>query len=198
MASSFYHRVVDCPYCDMYADRKMLLNNWPPFGSPYRTCPKCGKVYFDSGYQEDAIVRFTDTGGEITPGGLIVSLFFTGGLILYVIECISTKTIFWPGFLAVLIISLVYDIGLIRAIWNRIRAKKYHQKMIDTLEGRRGELDSYLAESMKRMSDRGYLDALRARGVDVPEYFYQRLGEGAVGTFVEPEGILEAKKIREF
>ena len=46
-----------------------------------------------------------------------------------------------------------------------------------------------LAESMERMSDRKYLDALRFRGVDVPEYFYKRIGSRE-GSFTEPEGVV--------
>lgn len=198
MDLTFYHRKADCPYCDMYTDRKELLRDFPPFGTPYRTCPKCGRVYFDSGYQEDAIAWFTDTGGEFSPGGLIASLFYNGALIFYIIECIRTKRMSLIGFSILLIIALAFDIVFIRAIWNRIRAKEYHQKIIDTLEGRRDELPPEVAESMKRLSDRGYLDALRSHGVEVPEYFYQRLRGDAAGTFVEPEGIKEAKKIREY
>ena len=193
-----YKRNVDCPYCDMYADSKVLLKYHPPVGTPYRTCPKCGRVYFDSGYQENAIAWFTDTGVDMTPVRFIGALVFSWAQIAYSIQCIRTKTIFWPGFLSLLIITLTADIDVIKAAWNWIRAKEYHQKRVDELEGRGDELPPEVAESMKRLSDRGYLDALRARGVYVPEYFYQRLRWDTAGTFVEPEGIKEAKKIREY
>ena len=124
-----YKRNVVCPYCDMYTDRKELLRDFPPFGTPYRTCPKCGRVYFDPGYQEDAIAWFTDTGGEFSPGGLIASLFYNGALIFYIIECIRTKRMSLIGFSILLIIALAFDIVFIRAIWNRKPSIKYTSTM---------------------------------------------------------------------
>ena len=123
-----YRRTVDCPYCDMTAEWKVVLEGFPPFGTPYRTCPKCGKVYFDPGYQEDAVAWFTDKGRELRTGVLFAALFYTWALIAYSIECSRTRRISLLGFISLLIFALVADIHVVMAAWYRIRAKEYHQK----------------------------------------------------------------------
>ncbi len=78
---------------------------------------------------------------------------------------------------------------MIKRIKKRMNTEVYHEEIVDLLEGRSAKLPEKYAESMERLSDRGYLDALRSHGVDVPEYFYQRLGYGTEGCFVEPENL---------
>ena len=86
-------------------------------------------------------------------------------------------------------LALLFDAGFIRVIHSRIRANEYHQKSIDTLEGRRGELTGELAASMKRMSEKAYLDALSAHGVAVPDYFYERLKSTETSNLISPDNV---------
>ena len=143
-----YHRLVTCPRCDMWAEKTETIEAIELFGSPYRICPKCKKIYFDPEYQEPAIAAYFDQG----------------------------ERFFWK--------------------YIFIDQDKYHREQLDLLEGRAGEQSSELKESLERLSDRKYLDALRARGVHVPDYFYQRLPADVEGSFAEQEGVLEVREVR--
>ena len=81
----------------------------------------------------------------------------------------------WILFFVLLVLALISDIGLIRFIYHRAKPDKYHQKQLDIIEGRAGERDSELVASMERLNNSNYLDNLKAHGVDVPAYFYERL-----------------------
>ena len=187
-----YHRTVTCPRCEMIAERTSRLSD-ELYGSPYRVCPCCGKTYFDPEYQEDAIAIYKSKGGKLTAGGFLWVLLSNGIVAWYIFGGIRTKTLITNSlFFVMLGIALLFDIGLIRIIRSRLKADAYHQDQIDYLEGVGGAIPEQLAESMERVSDRKYLDALRSHGVDVPEYFYKRLGSEE-GTFAEPEGIEEAE-----
>ena len=73
------------------------------------------------------------------------------------------------------IIALIIDVGIVRIIINRVKAANYHKKMIDYIEGRGKERSEELIKSLDRLSNKGYLDALKKHGVEIPEYFYDRL-----------------------
>lgn len=74
------------------------------------------------------------------------------------------------------ILAAIFDYLVVRSILNNtIRKKQFHQKRIDLIEGKAGEMSDELKASMNRLSNKTYLDALRAHGVTVPNYFYQRL-----------------------
>ena len=45
------------------------------------------------------------------------------------------------------------------------------------IEGRAGEVEEALRESLERLKKKDYLDALLRCGEDVPTYFYKRIGE---------------------
>lgn len=193
------HRSVTCPKCDLIAERTI---GFEQTGSPYRVCKHCKRVYFDPGYQEKAIAVFNDKGWTFDIWLIPAFLVFNGLLAYFIISYIRAGSI--PrdpvgliAFLFVLVYTILLDIGVIRVVLINIHAEEYHQKQIDKLEAGPVEWDDDLAESMKRMSDRGYLDALRARGVAVPEYFYKRVGSRP-GSFVEPEGVVEVKEERKW
>ena len=190
----YHHRRVTCPKCDLIAERTIGTEL---FGSPYRVCKHCKGVYFDPEYQEKAMAVFNDKGWTFDIWLIPAFLVFNGLLLYFIIgsvraESLPRTTYGMIAFFTVLILSTLIDIGVIRIVLINIHAEEYHKKQIDKLEAGPVEWDDDLAESMKRMSDRGYLDVLRARGVAVPEYFYKRVGSRP-GSFVEPEGVVEVK-----
>ena len=188
-------RSVLCPKCGMRTDIRITEN--PDIlhdGSPYRACGTCGATYYDPDYHEYAIDYFDSKGGKIDVARFLWIVLLNGVLVFMVWYSLKTKTIVWGAFLFWLGLTLLSDVGVIRLVRNRIKADEFHQEQIDRLEGRSGAVSDELAASLERMSDRAYLDALKARGVDVPVYFYKRVGSRQ-GSFVEPEGVEKVKKV---
>ena len=185
------HRIVKCPKCGDTAESIYSVLDETLYGSPYRICRECGAAYFDPFYHELAIDAFNDNGAPIDIWGMLW-LLTVNGLLVWLITLTGHENSakLWIPFIIVLCYAGILDFQLIKTIRNRLNAEEYHQERVDLMEGRYGEMSEELAESMQRMSDRKYLDALRSHGVDVPEYFYKRLGS-AEGSFVEPEGVIQ-------
>ena len=193
-------RMVYCPKCKGVADHANPNRSFKLYGSPFRVCRKCGATYFDPGYHEEGIDAFNNDGVLINNVERAIALLvFNGAAAEYFTRGWIKNSGMWLPFVILAVLALLLDYALIKSILNKINAEAYHQKWIDRLEGRYGEMPDELAESMERLSDRKYLDALRSHGVDVPEYFYKRLG-CREGTFVEPEGVVEVSldMVREF
>ena len=185
-----HRRIVKCPNCGNTAESTYTVFVETLYGSPYRSCRECGAAYFDPGYHEAAIDAYNDDGVEINFWWVIALLVLNGASVEYIIHGWITSIRELFSFMVLLVPALLLDYGLIQTIRNKLNAEEYHQEQIDLIEGRGGEMTEELAESMKRLGDRKYLDALRSHGVDVPEYLYKRLGSRE-GTFVEPEGVVE-------
>lgn len=185
-----YRRIVKCPNCGKTAESTYTVFVETPYDSPYRSCRECGAAYFDPGYHEAAIDAYNDDGVEINFWWVIALLVLNGASVEYIIHGWIKNIGQLFSFMVLLVPALLLDYGLIQTIRNKLNAEEYHLEQIDLLEGRGEERPEKLIESMKRLSDRKYLDALRSHGVDVPEYFYKRLGS-AEGSFVEPEGVIE-------
>ena len=172
----YHHRTVKCPHCGKVADRTRTVDSELLKGSPFRVCPHCSTTYFDSEYKEMGLVLFEEKGGKLTFVGL-VWILLSHSLVIYSLYSIIVEKLsgmFLP--LVVFgIIALLYDIGLIKMIKNRAHSAEFHQGQIDYIEGRTKERTAALIESMERLSNKDYLDALRSHGVDVPDYFYERL-----------------------
>ena len=186
-----YHRIVKCPRCGDTAENIYSVLDETLYGSPYRICRECGAAYFDPFYHELAIDAFNDKGALINIWG-ILWLLAVNGLLVWLITLAGHENSakLWIPFIIVLCYACILDFQFIITLQSKLNAEEYHQEQIDVLEGRIGEMSDELAESMKRVSDRKYLDALRSHRVDVPEYFYKRLGSRE-GNFVEPEGVVE-------
>ena len=190
----YHHRTVTCPNCGNVAERTRTVDSQTLDGSPFRVCPHCGKVYFDRAYNEPAISLFKDKGGGMNFWAFMWIIIANGFVIFNIVSAIKSggfdESAALP-FIVFLVIALVFDIGLVRMIKNRIKAKEYHQKIIDRLEGKRGELSESLESSMERMSNKAYLDALRAHGVQVPEYFYERIKDSEKSDFAISGDVVE-------
>ncbi len=183
----YHHRRVTCPNCGRIADRTRTVDSQELKGSPFRVCPHCDEVYFDPAYHEVAISIFKDRGGEINFWAFAWVLISNGLVVFFLYNGIKEGSMdgLWLPFLVFLGLALLFDFGLIRLIRNRRHANEYHQKSLDILEGRTRERTGELAASMERMSNKAYLDALKAHGVSVPDYFYERLRNSNVESNIQ-------------
>ena len=189
----YHYRTVNCPNCGRVADRTRTVDSQELKGSPFRVCRHCDTVYFDPDYKEVAITIFKDKGGNPNIWSYLWLIISNVVAIYTLVE--AAKEGFrdlgnaWIGILLALGFAAVFDVGFIRVIRNRIHANEYHQKSLDLLEGRTEELTGELAASMERMSNRAYLNALKAHGVDVPDYFFERLNGKEANDFTIPVNI---------
>ena len=166
----YHYRTVRCPNCNEVADRTKTVDKDWKFGTPLRSCPYCGRKYFDSFYKEEGIERFQDNGVHINAWSviwLIVSLLFVIGFL----SSSDAKV----GAIIFGVIFVIFAIGFLRTIKALFHPKEYHQKQVDLIEGRGETMSAELAESMRRLSKKEYLDELAHNGVIVPQYFYDRI-----------------------
>lgn len=172
----YHHRTVRCPSCNKIAE--MTTTTHGLTGSPFRTCQNCGVTYFDSGYKEPGLLIFESKAGDGFPMGAITAAAFTFAAVFLIYQMViegagGSGILFAAIFMA--IFAVIFDAGVFVSVKEIIHSDKYHQKQIDRIEGKNGEMPDDLKESMLRLSNREYLDALKAHGVSVPDYFYQRL-----------------------
>ena len=176
----YHNRTVTCPHCKQVADRTRTVNSEILKGSPFRVCPHCKATYFDPEYKEMGLVLFEETGYEINPWSLFWFFPFNG-MTIFVLYSLFKYNLFSDISYLLLplgmfgIPAVLIDYGMIRIIKNRIHSDEFHQSQIDYIEGRTKERTASLVASMNRLSNKGYLDALKSHGVNVPDYFYERL-----------------------
>lgn len=180
-------RKVKCPHCNKVAEKTKTPAHKVFEGSPFRVCPHCRATYFDSEYKEPGLLHFADKGGDFNFIGILSALTFTplSIFLLYNFSLNTDTDLLFAG-IFIGIFAIIGDFGLIRAIWNRIHAEAYHQKQIEFIEGRTMTRPDKLIHSMERLSNISYLNALKAYGVDVPDYFFQRL-RGSVDSNNAPK-----------
>ena len=170
-------RITKCPYCggDIITNTK---NDRGYDDTPFRSCPKCFRTYFDGAYQEPGILAYEDNGGKIPFSLLILAGITTYGIVALIVAIIQDG---WSsGLLLPLIfiggLAILFDLTLLSRIICRLdNNKKHHQRQIDLIEGHRGTMSQKLKDSMGRLSSTSYLDSLKSHGVKVPAYFYKRL-----------------------
>lgn len=169
------YRSVKCPNCQSIAERTFGTGKYK-YGSPIRSCPHCHSAYYDSFYVEKGIALFNDTGGTIGIVAIVWVLLSNSlvAVFLYLSIIDGALDVFLLPLVVFVLIALLFDIGLIRSIKNHAHQEEYHQRQIAYIESADSS-DPELNLSMKRLSNRAYLDALKACGCNVPNYFYQRL-----------------------
>ena len=177
MNGSPYHaRLVRCPHCRHRVEWVDLRES--NFGSPLTRCPNCQETVYNKYRKELALVLYEDKGGTVRFSFLAVAVMFHCiMLIFYDSWCrgelerdmLSCVIVFG-------LIALLMDFWMARIVYRRRHKDAVHRKNMDCLEGRAGEQSKELKESLRRMSRKKYLDELECFGVDIPEYFYHRIG----------------------
>lgn len=177
---SYKIRTVKCPKCGKRSDTNVFYIKDELYGTPFRQCPKCKASYFDPAYRELGIAIYEDKGTNFRFGTIVWTILFNICAVFCLYELTKTsQDEFIIGILCVALFSVIavlLDIRLIISIKNYNQKDRYHQKQIDYLEGRGKKLSGEELESIERLSHLDYLSALKAYGVNVPDYFYERLG----------------------
>ena len=177
-----YYRRVKCPYCNYTSDVNYTTNRKYMTGTPFRKCPKCGNVYFDSYYKEPAILVYEDS-GKPQPflSFIIAAAISTPAIVLIYVILISGTFPWWQPIIALVlfIMAIVFDVNFILNLIHTFQGKKYlskyHQRQVDYLDGKRGSRSTEVEQSLQRLSKLEYLLRLQSSGVKVPEYFFNLL-----------------------
>ena len=174
----YHHRKVNCPNCGKIADRTTTTDSELLKGSPFRVCPSCGQTYFDSEYKEMGLVLFEEKGGKIGVSSILWTIISNAMVVvfLYFGFCEHNIRNYILPLVVFGILALLFDYGIIRTIKNHASPEKFHQSQIDYIEGRSKERSASVVESMNRLSNKNYLDALLQHGINIPDYFYERIG----------------------
>ena len=115
----YHYRSVKCPNCGRTADRTTTKNNQQLWGTPFRTCPKCQTVYFDSEYKEKAIEFFKGKGGYLSLWTYIIGLIMNAGFVfmIYIVVQAMIEGSFIPQMLIGVIVfgcvSALFDYTII-------------------------------------------------------------------------------------
>lgn len=177
-----------CSYCHDGTERENA-NGQHEIGCPRRSCPKCGRQYFDAAYEEDALHAYylkPTMPHVVRP--LLSCLIIVLINIRLVPKLMQGLTMPWFA-LASWGLASLFLIGracvsaypwLFRKRYNR----KYEESKIPIFNGTEYISEEFSA-SLHRMSNEGYLYYLISHGVDVPDFFFERIGRSPDAARVE-------------
>ena len=178
----YVYKSVKCPKCGKTTERS-VSHSREHYGSPLRVCRNCGTTYFDDSYIEKGLAEYSNKGGDVNIVTVffpiaftVAALFFLYGIFMSIFTAGPVGTFIF-AFIPFGALATLFDVGLVKSIKNHKNSDEFFKKQLDLIEGKGGYEDEELARSMSRLSDRGYLDALKSCGVEVPDYFYERLNQ---------------------
>lgn len=130
------------------------------YGSPIRSCPKCGRQYLDKNYHEIEIdgIQKTDISNKGAAGLLIGSLAAAVIFGVLFIFFLSRGRLHFGTLIATVISLLIFIFGLVDAIKIKSGSK---QK----------ELEKEHQQSILRLQNKEYAHTLKKLGYQVPEKY---------------------------
>ncbi len=161
-----------CPRCGEYINHGI---KGKLIGAPFRICPHCDKLYYDKAFTEPALATYAEKDVKFNWMKAVYAALPTAVSILYLNSYLKGENSFAivPG-IAFAAIGVLFIVVLIAEIVKVAGKHEREQKIIDLFEDRRGELSEELKDSMSRLADPKYIDALEYYGVNVPDYFHER------------------------
>ena len=181
-----YIRAVRCPHCNALIDytnttRKQLV------GNPLRICGKCHQPYYDFAYLEDALAYYDSQ--QPAPGKLWLTFAVFASSVLLVIfaivysASIGSKTIFAIFAIVLSLISILLFRSALIATNKLHNYEAFLQELNKRMENFKSDNNNpNLKESMLRMSNPAYIDLLADNGIDIPDYFLDRINYKAAFT----------------
>ena len=169
---------VRCPHC-----RAQIAHDCPPEGetlpgSPLRTCPDCGRLFYDDSYQEPALKAYAASRVHFSWIKALYAAVPTAGALFYLSAYLKENHAM-SSVLAIVfgVVAVFFDVLLVLEIVKAVRQKSKLTALEERLNGPAEALTEEERASMERLSSKAYLDALDKCGDDVADWFYFRLGE---------------------
>lgn len=156
-----YH-VIRCPYCKQVIEKGLggAAKN-TLVGSPFRTCPHCGKQYFDERYREPGLDSFFSplTKSDLIKNSLVISAFFGFGIAMFITSLLS---VFGSkeNLLLIFIVLVIVSFLIIFVI--------SYPTDKDVEERNSNDYNAWKA-SRNRLSSQQYREALKKHGIRVPQ-----------------------------
>ena len=192
---TYYTHKARCPHCNAWTDHSVQRGVPDLVGNPYRRCFKCQKDYWDFSYQEDAIYYFLKNSTCVSWIYALPVLFAAGASAFFIIIGII-GAIYWISVFGVILFLIFFFpakkvITDIIGLFNEEKFKQTATQKIDTRFKEEENNDSLLGASLRRLSDSNYLEFLTDNLVEVPDYFFERIG------YVPKISPKEKKRIKE-
>lgn len=170
---------VVCPRCQQVAERYTIhITNGKEeqvAGSPRRRCPHCGCCYFDNHFYESALREYDAK--AFSPSVLLWSIVLVASIGSLVMDGngLAVPTIMNIldsvfAFVSVAMLLCALYIRRNRASLNA-RCQKKSEQRLDAHGS-----DDELGQSLRRLSQEEYLYFLLANDVEIPDYFFRRIG----------------------
>ena len=167
---------IRCPRCGAQIARETPPEGETLSGSPLRSCPDCGRLYFDEAYAEPALTAFEKAKIGFPWIKVLYAVVPTAGALVYLGPYLNSRSTATLVPLAAFgVIAVFFDVLLIAALVKALGKRKMRAAALAQLEGGAGAPET-LRTSMERLSRKDYLDVLVKCGEDVPKYFYRRIG----------------------
>ena len=178
MAMMEENSTIRCPRCGASIARDCPPDGQALRGSPLRTCPECGRLYYDDAYTEPALEAYEKAEIRFPHIKILYAIAPTAGALVYLHSYLNNPTIgMRVPLIAFGILAIFFDVMLIMELGKTVRKSAAKKEQMALLEGRSGAPDEELRKSLERLSSKDYLDALVKCNEYVPAYFYKRIGE---------------------
>lgn len=168
-----------CSYCHDGTERENPVGQHE-IGQPRRTCPKCGRTYFDTAYEEDALYAYhlKPTMPDFIHPLLYFLIIPLPMDVLVICKMLQGATVppallFPLGLVTIFVVSKLCRV-LYPWLFRERYYRKYEESKIPIFNGTKYISDEFSA-SLQRMSSEEYLYYLISHGVDVPDFFFERI-----------------------
>ena len=169
---------IRCPRCGARIERERLPEGETLPGSPLRTCPDCGHLYYDEGYQEPALKAYSEAKAKFSYIKILYAVIPTAGALMFLSTILKSATTVGCAMAVIFgAVAVFFDVILILEIVRAVRQNRVLAQLVERLEGRSGTMTEEECASMERLSSKSYLDTLDKCGDDVADWFYKRIGE---------------------
>lgn len=168
-----------CSYCHDGTERENAAGQHE-IGCPRRSCPKCGRQYFDAAYEEDALHAYhlKPTMPEIVRP-LLGFLIIAAINIRLIPKMLQGLTMPWFALFSWGVASLFVTgracVYLYPWVFRKRYYRKYEESKIPIFDGTEYISEEFSA-SLQRVSSQEYLYYLISHGVEVPAFFFHRIG----------------------